>query len=611
MKNFNSAAVICVSLALFSTASFSQKKPENSNSVAAFSAVAGKRISPETMPVSSIRRGMRGVAYTVFEGTKPEPMDVEILGILPNMNGPKSDIILARLHGKAEYTGVVAGMSGSPVYIDGKLIGALSYRIGSFSKEPIAGITPIEEMLEINEMDSSLPPEGATVSRKPDQAVSQTAVGGNQGDVASYAQYLTPIEAPFVFNGFNEETVQRFAPQFKAAGLTPVMGIGGAATNQKQPEPIEPGSAVSAVLVSGDLNIAGTCTVTYMDADHLLACGHPLTQFGMIDMPMTKAEVVTTLSSPLNSFKIVNTTEPIGAFVQDRHTGIMGKFEKTPQMIPVNITVHGGKEPKDFHFNVLNNAQLTPLIMMATIYQSLQSMNQYGEEITYRMRGGIDVSGYPSVQLRNMFAAVEGMPTSYQVAMSLGDHFNRIFDNPYRAPKINAVNLDFDLIPERRAARLETARTDLTEARPGDEIMVEAVLRPYRGERIVRQIPLKIPTSTPKGTLRILVSDGDTLDRAHRVVSNFGRKLELDQTITLLNNEHVNHSLYVSLLENSPQALVQDKVMPSLPVSVMNVMDGMRGTQDMVVTGESAENESSTPVDYVVSGAQIITVQIK
>jgi len=611
MKNFTSAAVLCVSLALISTDSFGQKKPEGTKTVAATNATAAKRFVPETFPVSSIRRGMRGVAYTVFEGTKPEPMEVEILGVLPNMNGPKSDIILARLHGKAEYTGVVAGMSGSPVYIDGKLVGALSFRIGSFSKEPIAGITPIAEMLEINELDSSIPAEGATVSQRPNQLARQTAIGGEQIDVASYSQYLTPIEAPFVFNGFNEETVQRFAPQFKAAGLMPVMGIGGAASNQKQPEPIEPGSAVSAVLVSGDLNIAGTCTVTYMDAEHLLACGHPLTQFGMIDMPMTKAEVVTTLSSPLNSFKIVNTTEPIGAFVQDRHTGIMGKFEKTPRMIPVNVTVHGGKEPKDFHFNVLNNAQLTPLIMMATVYQSLQSMNQYGEEITYRMRGGIDVNGYPSVQLRNMFASVEGMPTSYQVAMSLGDHFNRIFDNPYRAPKINAVNLDFDLIPERRAARLETARTDLTEARPGDEITVEAVLRPYRGERIVRQIPLKIPTSTPKGTLRILVSDGDTLDRAHRVMSNFNRKLELDQTIALINNEHVNHSLYVSLLENSPQALVQDKVMPALPVSVMNVMEGMRGTQDMVVTGESAENESSTPVDYVVSGAQIITVQIK
>src|SRR5205814_6514415 len=160
MKNFTSAAVLCVSLALLPTTFFGQKKPEESKTVAAITGTAAKRFVPETLPVSSIRRGMRGVAYTVFEGTKPEPMEVEILGVLPNMNGPKSDIILARLHGKAEYTGVVAGMSGSPVYIDGKLIGALSFRIGSFSKEPIAGITPIADMLEINEMDSSLPAEG-------------------------------------------------------------------------------------------------------------------------------------------------------------------------------------------------------------------------------------------------------------------------------------------------------------------------------------------------------------------------------------------------------------------------------------------------------------------
>ncbi len=574
---------------------------------------AVKPASLETMPVSAIHRGMRGVAYTVFEGVKPEPMEVEILGVLPNMNGPKSDIILARLHGeKVEHSGVVAGMSGSPVYIDSKLVGAISFRIGQFSKEPIAGITPIGEMLEINEMDRTLPAETRVSPGTSDQAVGQTSVGAGmqtQG-VSSYAQFLTPIEAPFVFNGFSEETLQRFAPQFKAAGLMPVMGLG-ASSSQKQPEPIEPGSAVSAVLASGDLNVAGTCTVTYMDADHLLACGHPLTQFGMVDMPMTKAEVVATLASPLNSFKIVNTTEQIGAFVQDRHTGIMGRFEKVPEMIPVNVTVHGGAAPKQFHFQVLNNAQLTPLIMMTTVYQSLQSMNQYGEEITYRMRGDIAVNSYPSVQLRNMFASTEGMPTSYQVAISLGEHFNRIFGNPYRAPKINAVNLDFDLIPERRAARLEAARTDLTEARPGDDLVVEAVMRPYRGERIVRQIPIKIPTSTPRGTLRILVSDGETLDRVHRAASNVGRKLELDQTIALLNQEHANHSLYVSLLENSPQALVQDKVLPSLPVSVMNVMDGMRGTQDMFVTGESAENEASTPVDYVVSGAQVITVQIK
>src|SRR5205814_3061534 len=197
---------------------------------------AADTTQPKILPVDQIQPGMKGVAYTVFEGTKPEPMDLEVLGVLKNANGPKSDLILVRLNGKKpEYTGVVAGMSGSPVYIDGKLVGALSYRIGSFSKEPIAGITPIADMLEINEMDSSLPAEGAAISRSPTQSVRQTAVGAEQNNVASNAQYLTPIEAPFVFNGFSEETVQRFAPQFKVAGLMPVMGIGGAATNQKQP----------------------------------------------------------------------------------------------------------------------------------------------------------------------------------------------------------------------------------------------------------------------------------------------------------------------------------------------------------------------------------------
>jgi hypothetical protein len=173
------------------------------------------------------------------------------------------------------------------------------------------------------------------------------------------------------------------------------------------------------------------------------------------------------------------------------------------------------------------------------------------------------------------------------------------------------VELNFDLVPDRRSARLETARTDVTEARPGDEITIETLLRPYRGESILRQIPVKIPTSTPKGTLRILVSDGDTLDKMRRVSGPMSRRLDLGSTIALLNKEHINSELYVSLLEPDPQAMVDDKVMPTLPLSVMNVMDGMRGTQDMIVVGESAVDEASTPVDYVVTGSQIITLTIK
>jgi SpoIVB peptidase S55 len=572
----------------------------------------------ETIAVSEIHAGMRGVAYTVFQGTKPESMGVEVLGILKNANGPKGDIILVRLSGeKAEYTGVVAGMSGSPVYLNGKLAGALAFRIGEFSKEPIAGVTPIAEMLEINAMDRS--PGSSSVNagagvRTPTRTSGPGADALSADGISSkdYANYLKPIEAPLVFSGFSQEAMQLFAPQFARAGIVPVMGVG-SVSDSKQPEPLEPGSAISAILVRGDMDISATCTVTYMDAQHLLACGHPLLQFGMVDLPMTKAEVLATLASPLNAFKIVNATEPVGAFVQDRHTGILGEFGKQPEMIPVTLNIRGGTANKQFHYEVLNNANLSPLAMMATIFNALHGVNEYGEDITYRMNGRISVKGYPDVTVQNMFAPSDGgQPAAVMAALSLGERFSGIYDNPYNVPGIRGVQLDFDLIRERRWARLEGARTDLIEARPGDEITIETVLRPYRGEVILHQIPIHIPTSTSKGPLRILVSDGDTLDRIRRASPLFGRKMDLASTIALLNKQHVNNRVYVSLLEADPEAMVADKVMPTLPLSIMNVMDSMRGTQEMIVQGESSVNEAASgPLDYVVAGAQVLTITIK
>ena len=570
-----------------------------------------------TIPVDQIHAGMRGVAYTVFEGIKPESMDVEVLGVLRNVNGPKGDIILIRLHGtKVEYTGVVAGMSGSPVYIDGKLAGALAFRIGEFSKEPIAGVTPIADMLEINALDKS--PAEETSSARPGvtNMAGKTAGPGDAGSlptsVQDYANYLKPIETPLVFNGFSEETVRLFAPQFAAAGIVPVMGAGGV-SEEKQPEPLEAGSAVSAILVRGDLDIAATCTVTYIDPQRLLACGHPLLQFGSVDLPMSKAQVLATLPSPLNAFKIVNTTEAAGAFVQDRHTGILGVLNKQPEMIPVTLNITGGAGTKQFHYEVLNNPRLSPVAIMATVFNALHGLNEYGEEITYRLTGSVNVKGFPQVALKNMFTPGEnGQPAAMAAALSLGERFGRIYDNPYKAPAVESVKLDFDLVRERRWARLESARTDVTEARPGDQIIVETVLAPYRGERSVRQIPVKIPTSASKGVLRILVSDGDTLDRVSRLNPAFARKLDLASTIALLNKEHANNRIYVSLLEADPEARVADKVMPTLPISIMNVMDGMRGNQEMIVSGESNVDETATPpLDYVVNGAQLLTVTVK
>ena len=221
----------------------------------------GQITTTPILPLSEVRAGMRGVAYTVFEGVTPEPMDVEVLGVLRNANGPKGDIILVRLHGKkVEYTGVVAGMSGSPVYVDGKLMGALAFRIGEFSKEPIAGVTPIEKMLEINALDKT-PAADAQSSPSAKSETARTSGPGTPSGVEGAVDLLRPIETPLVFTGFTQDAVNRFAPQFANAGIVPVMGAG-SVSNEKQPEPIEPGSSVSAILVRGDLNIAATCTVT-------------------------------------------------------------------------------------------------------------------------------------------------------------------------------------------------------------------------------------------------------------------------------------------------------------------------------------------------------------
>jgi len=591
-------------------------------------------VSPAIMPLNQIHEGMKGTALTVFQGVKPEKMDVEALGVMRNVNGPKGDIILVRLLGaKPEYTGVVAGMSGSPVYFDGKLAGALAFRIGEFSKEPIAGVTPIEEMLEIDALDHSSArgpvrgsapmPASVTNANPRDQSGTTQTASPSEGSALpaqnfsqNYDNYLKPIETPLVFNGFSDETLQRYASQFAAVGIIPVMGIG-SASDRKQPEPIEAGSAVSAVLVRGDMDIAATCTVTYVDPQRLLACGHPLLQFGEVDLPMTKATVLATLPSPMNAFKIVNTTETVGAFVQDRQNGIMGVPGRESKMIPVTVAMHSvgerGTATKEFHYEILNNARLSPVAMMATVFNALHGTNEYGEDITYRMNGVLSVKGYPDVSLRNMFAPQDnGQPAAAMAAATIGDRFARIYSNPYDVPDVEGVKLDFDLVRERRSARLEAARTDMTEARPGDQIIVETVIRPYRGERLVRQIPIRIPTSTSKGTLRILVSDGDTLDRMHRGTPMMNRGLGLAPTIALLNKERANDRVYVSLIDSDPEAMVADKVMPTLPLSVMNVMDNMRGTQDMVVLGESSVSEASTePLDYVVSGAQMLTISIK
>ena len=546
-------------------------------------------------PLAEVKQGLKGVAYTVFEGTQPEPMAVEILGVLKNALGPRRNLILARLHGeKPEYTGVVAGMSGSPVYIDGRLVGALSFRIGQFSKEPIAGITPIAEMLDVRDMPRASTP-GLKSAGQPE---------------------MQAMETPLMFSGFSQETLDRFGDRFRAMGLTPMAGLGGADFSAEQPEPLVPGSTVSAILVRGDLAIAGTCTVTYVDATRLLACGHPITQNGPVSMPMTKATVVATLPSPLNAFKIVNTTETVGSFTEDRASAILGRFGLVARMIPVVVEVVNGvgegANSKTFHFEVLDDKQLTPSTMLVSVYQALQGTNAAAAEQSYALTGELRIAGQTPIKLSGVMAPNGSNTGAINAALYVGDRFNKMYENAAEQTMVNGLTLRFVVQPERRTAVIDSARTSRTEARAGEMVDVEVTLHPYQKEARMIRIPVELPKTLTAGAVRLVVSDGAMLDRlivpggaaAQHAVS-------LTDTVAAMNRTHDNDRVYVTLLEHTPQAMLERGALTELPLSMANVLEPLKESQQVQLSGESAIEVGSAVSGYAVQGSQVLRLMVR
>ncbi len=521
-------------------------------------------------------------------------MDVEILGLLKDAIGPGQDMILGRLHGtKPEFTGVVAGMSGSPVYVDGKLLGALSFRIGQFSKEPICGITPISLMFEVRDLPAGRP----ETSRPPDGA--------------------QPIATPLVFSGFGAQALDLYGDGFRKLGLEPVAGLGGAAAPASaNADPIIPGSAVSAILARGDLNIAATCTVTYVDEHQLLACGHPITQYGTIDMPMTKAEVLATLPSPMNAFKIVNTTETVGAFTEDRQNAIAGRFGQTAPMIPVSVDVqtppNSGLPPRSLHFEVLNNRDLTPQVLLAGIFQALSGTDTAGAEMSLHLTGTVDVTGYPSLTIDQVLSSGEGGAAAGQAAVFVAQRFARVYADPLQQPVITGVHLQAALVPSRQTMQVESARLSTDEAHPGETITVETTLRPWQaGPRTVRQT-VTLPTTLEAGPLRILVGDATSLDRVFAPPpASAAHALGVADTIAQLNRTHSNDRLYVTLLDHQTQAVTPVQALPSLPPSMVNALQSLRESREISFTSETATVAASAPQNAAVSGSQVLTLLIR
>ena len=576
----------------------------------------------EIMRLKDVKPGAKATAWTVFQGTEPEPVPIEIVGRWKNQWGPDQDILICKMGGKAIRTNVAGGMSGSPVYIDGKLVGAIALRLSTFSPDAICGITPIEEMLEINEFDQSRPQE----ARTPDKLVAANsgAAPASLGNAILENPVMVPIEAPLTFSGFHENVLREYTPVLQQLGITTVQtGGAGSALHTNKPAPgwehsLNPGESVAGVLVDGDMSLTGLGTVTYNDGHRVLAFGHSFFNLGPVDMPMSKGEVLMTLASQYQPNKMANATEIVGALHQDRHSGIMGILGAQSDMIPVTVTVRALNEnasvarEKNFHFNVFVQQKWTPSLMMLTMANTLSELNEFADEATYRLAGKVEMKGGTDLSLSTMQASGElPVPAPMALANWWGDKFNRLYLNNVKTPDIKRVSVTVDLIPERRVATIENAWVGNPEVQPGEEVPVKVFLRPYRGDTIQREFKVRIPSGIARGDHRILLSDADTVNRLQSIAGAANHFLDLPETVSLINQERSNNKLYVSLVEPNPTAYLDDKTLPSLPSSVLNVMQAGRVSNRSIVTSpETATEQMALPFDYVVTGSYSLRIHV-
>ncbi|MEN6532693.1 MAG: hypothetical protein ABFD89_03470 [Bryobacteraceae bacterium] len=587
--------------------------------------------NPEILPSSELKPGMKGIAWTAFQGSEPEPVPVEIIGLWKNAWGPKQDVILAKLGGKAQRTNVAGGMSGSPVYINGKLIGAIALRLSVFSPDAICGITPIELMLEIKDFDSSIPssprapgkPGPRAAASVPEEVLAQVASVGS-GSAFRQGAIMTPIETPLAFSGFHEDVLRQFGSLFDEMGVVAVQGGASGRVSGSTPAPgwrnaLQPGDPVAGVLVSGDMTISGLGTVTYNDGRRVLAFGHSFFNLGPIEMPMSKSEVLTVLSSSFQPNKVANATEIVGAIRQDRHSGILGTLGESAPMVPVHVKVRsfdGGntvRKVKDFHYNVFVQQRWTPNLMMVTLFNSISGVNDFSDESTYRLSGQLELDGGRNLSLSTMQAPGEApVPAPILLAGWVGEKFNRLFLNAVKPPRLKRFDVTVDLLPQRRVATIESAWASVREVDAGGEVPVKVFVRPYRGERLERVVNVKIPSGLPKGEHRILLSNADTLNRIQNAAGRLNRFIDIDETVSLINQERSNNRLYVSLVQSSPAVYYDDKTLPSLPASVLNVMQSGTSTgRPMVTARETVIEQTAIPFDYVIDGSCTLTIAVK
>ena len=541
------------------------------------------------MSVAEIRPGMVGIGHTVFEGTRVEEFKARILGVIENVIGTRRNLILARLEGgPLANTGVIAGMSGSPVYIDGKLIGAVSYSLGSFSKEPIAGITPIAEMTDATimseaqarprsarvQLDFPLTPENLTLAfrralnwNRPFAERSNDAHLVGVSGIAGLADMqvgtlLRPIATPLVMSGFEPDMADFLGAAFRDNGFIPTGGSTRGVGGGEMPfeGPLKAGDAVGVSFLTGDMELGATGTVTHIDGDRVYAFGHPMYNLGPTEFPMTRAYVYTVLPSLASSFKLSTTGEVIGTFLQDRATAIAGRLGPGPRTIPITLTLESPRgAPRTFHFSVVNDQLFTPLMTYAAILDTLGSYERQNGVASYSVRGKAMVKKHDTITFNNLFAGdtASSGAASYMVspvAYLMGNDFE----------KVELEGLEFTDRHQRgaedRDAAARLARRSAPACRPIGAAESGAANVPGRGSGDARCRWPSPPTR--RGSLSILVTDGARLAQAEQREARLPQQLRsVSQMIRTLNKGRRNNALYVKLLGSEAGAVVNGETL--------------------------------------------------
>lgn len=586
-----------------------------------------------TMPISDIKPGMKGIGKTIFYGDKIQEFGVEVLDIVQNFY-PQRDIVLVRLTGKeAEKTGVVSGMSGSPVYIDNKLVGALAYRFGQFMKEPIGGVMPIAEMIKVAKKESVREIETPVSASLLPQYLRTALCGAEDSfwsDVVSNMQFsvnhanssLQTIQAPLVFAGFAPQTIQPYEGIFQSLGFTTVQGGSNAAGATHSREPFKPGSAVSVVFISGDYGIEASGTVTAVDGNKMLAFGHYVFNLGPIQLPLARTKVLATLPSYMGSSKMVVSTDIVGSFRQDRLTGMMGDLSIKPKLIPVHVQLNSpvsGK--KEFHLQMasdpaLNN--LTPFYLRIALIQALTSARLAGGMNSLSLKTKINLADGRVVQADDFFsskqrlgffgAGMDANAATDLIASALGV----LMVNDFKAPAIKNIEISTNEVPGEKTAKIHSIWQDKTELNPGDSLILSFRLKTAGSKDIKFIKTYHIPKNLDASSLAIFISSGSSLTQYElRVNPDKFRPVDFDHLLKLLEQRRKNNNIYIQFRLRDSGLMIDGEELSDLPPSIMKVMDSRRSSGVSKRLRDRVLFEDVIPTDYVISGAKRLSVRIK